>query len=76
MEDPNSIYKERNLLIENHGLFPKEQKGCCKGTSHKQATKKKPTHSKGGKDKKKNIAIAWIDKKKRQIPRNIDNRKC
>ena len=59
------IREEIYLSLTNHGLFPDEQKGCCKGSrgtwelfyiDHQILNESKT--------RRKNLAMAWIDYKK------------
>ena len=53
------------MIIISQGLFPEEQKGCCKKTRRTGELQYIDQHiSKKSKMKSQNVAMTWIDNKK------------
>ena len=59
------IREEMYYSQSTHGLFPDEQKGCCKGSrSTAELLYKDQNIRNESKNRRKNLAMAWIDYKK------------
>ena len=66
VENINSTNKERDLIFaKSRGLFPDEQKGCCKGSRGTAELLYIDQHILNEKNtRRKILAMAWIDYKK------------